>query len=204
MKCVFGEISNDDWANNSFKPSRVLKTSKTLPPNESFAYESTKEENSDHNTDNSIEITQNWAENLEDDNVDLREARPNRGRRFVVNEDSDDDFSEVIEVNSTEEEDVSKPGFEDEEEEVEAGDVVGKVLQKGAKISMELRRELYGSSVTACDRYAEVEASSMRIATQEESDRIITAAGSWPGGYGVVQTVIHQVVFLFKNKEEHA
>ncbi|KAA8549439.1 hypothetical protein F0562_001088 [Nyssa sinensis] len=63
----------------------------------------------------------------------------------------------------------SELGFEDEEVEVEeAGDVVGKALQKCAKISAKLRSELYSSSsVAACDRYAEVEASSVRIATQK-------------------------------------
>ncbi|KAA8529930.1 hypothetical protein F0562_034466 [Nyssa sinensis] len=137
MKRVFDEISEDEWANHSFKPSRVFKPSKTPPPIESFAYGSAKQENSDHSTDNSVEITENWAENLEDDDVEVREARPNRGRRFVVDEDSDEDFAEVIEVKSTEES--SDLGFEDEEveEEVEAG-------------------------------MLEVEASSVRIATQSD------------------------------------
>lgn len=55
-----------------------------------------------------------------------------------------------------------------EEEEEEEDDVVGKALHKCAKISTELKRELYGSSRTACDRYAEVEASSVRIVTQDD------------------------------------
>ena len=86
-------------------------------------------------------------------------ARPaaNRGRRFVVDDDeSEGDFKEVYEIKSSEE----------EEEEEEEEDVVGKALHKCAKISTELKRELYGSSRTACDRYSEVEAPSVRIVTQ--------------------------------------
>lgn len=49
---------------------------------------------------------------------------------------------------------------------VEDDDLVGKALQKCAKISAELKRDLYGTGLTSCDRYAEVEISSVRIVTQ--------------------------------------
>ncbi|XP_059449658.1 protein CHROMATIN REMODELING 19 isoform X2 [Corylus avellana] len=147
MKRVFEEISDDEWGNHSFKPSRVLRNPQQPPPPpiESFAYASSNPQ---------VEVTLN----LEDDDVEEEAARPaaNRGRRFVVDDDeSEGDFKEVYEIKSSEEE---------EEEE----DVVGKALHKCAKISTELKRELYGSSRTACDRYAEVEASSVRIVTQDD------------------------------------
>lgn len=94
---------------------------------------------------------------LEDEEEE--EVRPvTRGRRFVVeDEDSDGDWAD-LESTSEEEEVV---------EEVEDDDVVGKALQKCAKISADLKRELHGSSApTASDRYAEVDASSVRIVTQ--------------------------------------
>lgn len=158
MKRVFEEISDDEWENHSFKPSRVLNKSETLPPPiESFAYRSSsKVEVSDHSSDDCVEI----KENLEDDDAEVELVRPaNRGRRFVVDdEESDEDSPEVCEVKSTSE--------EEEEEDVDEDDVVGKALQKCAKISAELKRELYGSSGTTCEQYSEVEASSVRIVTQ--------------------------------------
>jgi len=70
-------------------------------------------------------------------------------------------LAEVYDVKSSEEE------LEEEEESaVEDDDLVGKALQKCAKISAELKRDLYGSGLTSCDRYAEVETSSVRIVTQ--------------------------------------
>ena len=108
---------------------------------------------------------------LEDDDEDVAEAaRPsvaNRGRRFVVEDeesdgddgDKDADIAQVYNVKSSDEE----GNVEEEEEE---DDVVAKALQKCARISAELKRDLYGSNVTACDRYAEVESSSVRIVTQ--------------------------------------
>lgn len=49
-------------------------------------------------------------------------------------------------------------------------DVVGKALEKCSKISAELRKDLYGSNVAtdSCDRYAEVDGSSVRIVTQDD------------------------------------
>ncbi|XP_059655235.1 protein CHROMATIN REMODELING 19 isoform X2 [Cornus florida] len=177
MKRAFVEISDEEWENHSFDPSRVLKTSNNPPPIESFAYASAStkhDNNSDHSTDDDsvVDITDTCVQTLEDedydDSVGVREVRP--GRRFVVDEESDDDFAQVIEVKSTE--DDSDLGFEDEEEElelVEEADVVGKALHKCAKISAELRRELYGSSTPACHRYAETEAaSSMRMVTEKD------------------------------------
>lgn len=157
MKRDFAEISDDEWDNHSFKLSRGLKKSQGAPPPiESFSYRSenpqvSPEDVSDGSSDDCVEI----KENLEDDDAEVVAAPASRGRRFVVDEDSDDDYAEVVEVKSG-----------TEEEQVEEDDVVGKALQKCAKISAELRRELYGSSVTACDRYAEVESSSVRIVTQ--------------------------------------
>lgn len=160
MKRDFTEISDDEWDNHSFKLSRALKKSQGAPPPiESFSYrpenpQVSPEDVSDGSSDDCVEI----KEDLEDDDAEVLAAPVSRGRRFVVDEDSDEDFAEVVEV---------KSGTEEEaEEEVEEDDVVGKALQKCAKISAELRRELYGSSVTACDRYAEVESSSVRIVTQ--------------------------------------
>ncbi|KAJ6903311.1 hypothetical protein NC651_020727 [Populus alba x Populus x berolinensis] len=60
----------------------------------------------------------------------------------------------------------SEEELEGEELAVEDDDLVGKALQKCAKISAELKRDLYGTGLTSCDRYAEVEISSVRIVTQ--------------------------------------
>lgn len=175
------EISDDEWETHSesFKPSRVLKINtrspkpkpqpKPPPPIESFAY------NKSNNLD----------ENLEDDDVEEvvgpTAATNNRGRRFIVDDDEDEeeeeeereqeqgDFVEVYDIKSSSEDE------EEEllilEDEIENDDVVGKALQKCAKISAELKRELYGTTTSAaCDRYAEVEASSVRIVTQSDID----------------------------------
>lgn len=57
-----------------------------------------------------------------------------------------------------------------EEEELREDDVIGKALQKCAKISALLRKELYGSSGASCERYAELVASSMGIVPQNDID----------------------------------
>ncbi|PON35567.1 P-loop containing nucleoside triphosphate hydrolase, partial [Trema orientale] len=175
MKRVLQEISDDEWENHSFKPSRVLGNNKSQnpspppPPIESFSFRSSssKLQVSSQSSDDCVEI----RENLEDDDVEeVEQVRPvNRGRRFVIDdEESDEELPEVVEVKSSgDEEDEDEIGEEEVEEE---DDVVGKALQKCAKISAELRRDLYGSSVTACDRYAEVETSSVRIVTQDDID----------------------------------
>ncbi|XP_048432349.1 protein CHROMATIN REMODELING 19-like isoform X2 [Pyrus x bretschneideri] len=57
---------------------------------------------------------------------------------------------------------------EDEEvEELEDDDIIGKALQKCAKISVDLRKKLQGSSALAVsDWYTEVEAASVKIVNQ--------------------------------------
>ncbi|XP_054809156.1 protein CHROMATIN REMODELING 19 [Prosopis cineraria] len=166
MKRDFYEISDDEWENHSFKPSRVLKKTQTSapPPIESFAYRSAKQENSDQSSDDCVLV----ADNLEDEDVELEEGKAgavvNRGRRFVVDdEESDRDAPEVYEIKSTDEDEV-------EEDEADENDVVGRALYKCSKISAELKRELYGSSGTACDRYSESESSSVRIVNQDDID----------------------------------
>lgn len=173
MKREFVEISDDEWENHSFKPSRVLKiktqTTKPPPSIESFAF---KAENHHKKLD----------ENLEDEDVEEEGPVPvtiNRGRRFIVDDDDEDqqsegDFAELYEVKSSTEEDEMLEDYEHEED-----DVVGKALQKCAKISAELKRELYGTSSTACDRYAEVEASSVRIVTQVQFLPIVCSTVIW-------------------------
>lgn len=168
MKRVFEEISDEEWENHSFKPSRVLKKNPNPPPIESFAFNSqTQAAFSDQSSDDCVEIEHlDDDSNLEDD-VEPEDAGPvSRARRFIVNEDDDDEedgdgkdgnengFEELYDVESS------------EEEQLQEDDVVGKALQKCAKISAELRKELYGSSGASCERYAEVEASSVRIVTQ--------------------------------------
>ncbi|KAH9658726.1 protein CHROMATIN REMODELING 19 [Citrus sinensis] len=175
------EISDEEWEphSESFKPSRVLKINtrspkpkpkpKPPPPIESFAY--------------------NKDENLEDDDVEEvvgpTAATNNRGRRFIVDDDEEEEEEEEGEEEQEQEHgdfvevyDIKSSSQEEEEEElliledeIENDDVVGKALQKCAKISAELKRELYGTTTSAaCDRYAEVEASSVRIVTQSDID----------------------------------
>lgn len=174
MKRAFDEISDDEWEHHSFKPSRVLNQSTALPPPaiESFAFKPHKVRDfSDQSSDDCVEVTPPHLRDsdLEDDDVeppphDDVAPMASRGRRFVV-EDEEDDVEEgvspeVVDVKSSDE-------GEEEVVELDDDDVVGKALQKCAKISAELRRELYGSSsATVSDRYSEVEASAVRIVTQ--------------------------------------
>ncbi|KAK6931810.1 Helicase, C-terminal [Dillenia turbinata] len=178
------EISDDEWENHSFKPSRVLKKqtpNSPPPPLESFAYKPSKSpSNSSNSSDDVIEIKPNsFPESLEDDDFEeVTDARPStsRARRFVVDdddEDSDGEYPGVLEVKSDDEEGEEDDDEEEEEIgndsfEVEEDDLIGKALHKCSKISAELRKELYGSSVAACDRYAEVDASSVRVVTQDD------------------------------------
>ncbi|KAL0920289.1 hypothetical protein M5K25_009414 [Dendrobium thyrsiflorum] len=188
MRRAFDEISDEEWETHSFNPSKVLKKGRTSsPPSiESFAYRPQQNAFLHQNGIGSTNVV-----NLEDDDEDeddevgkrnglpaTRATRNSRGRRYVVDEDSDPDgWDDVIEVRSVEKEDDEEFSFGSEEEEEEEEkwedkefDVVGKALHKCSKISVDLRRELYGSSVSACDRYAEVEASSIRIVTQDDID----------------------------------
>lgn len=180
MKRVFDEISDEEWENHSFKPSRILggssaSKSTTPPPIESFAFNSRSDDHfvdlTDDREDEGFELQ---AEDLEDHDADDVTAGRSvgRGRRFVVDDD-EDEAAEVVEVKSDEDEEATMlfdVGEEDEELEEEEEDVVGKALQKCAKISVELRKELYGSSSASanCDRYSEVDSSSVRIVTQED------------------------------------
>ncbi|KAF7133261.1 hypothetical protein RHSIM_Rhsim09G0079500 [Rhododendron simsii] len=186
MKRPYVEISDDEWENHSsFDPSRVLKKPSNPPPPpppppppiESFAFRSSstfQSVSSSSSDDSLLAQVENFDGNLVDDDLEDDDAEgpppPTfRGRKFVVDEDSDGDFNEVEVVRVEEEEEL--------EEMVEESDVVGKALQNCAKISAELRSELYGSgpAAAAYDRYSEVEASSVRIVTQEDVD---TACGA--------------------------
>ncbi|XP_050372173.1 protein CHROMATIN REMODELING 19 [Argentina anserina] len=172
------EISDDEWEDHSssFKPSRVLNKPRAPPPPaiESFAYRAPQKRRvSDDNDasdfidikedsdDDCVEIRNDLEDDDDEKEVEEVVRRPvTRGRRFVVeDEDSDGDRAE-LESSSEEEE-------EEEAELAGDGDVVGKALQKCAKISADLKRELHGSSAsTASDRYAEVDASSVGIVNQ--------------------------------------
>lgn len=173
MKRSHIEISDDEWDNLSFNPDRVLKPSNppSPPPIESFAFRSSSELQpvADVSSDDSLlaeveNFDGNLLQDLEDDDVEettaVRLPSTGRGRKFVVDEDSDCEVVQVKEEEKEEEEEEIEEMVEEEE------DVVGKALQNCAKISAELRRELYGSASTVCDRYSEVEASSVRIVTQ--------------------------------------
>uniref|UniRef100_A0A7C8Z6E4 Protein CHROMATIN REMODELING 19 n=1 Tax=Opuntia streptacantha TaxID=393608 RepID=A0A7C8Z6E4_OPUST len=182
MKRVFDEISDEEWENHSFKPSRILGASSTSkstpPPIESFAFNSRSDDDfvdlTDERENEELELQ---IEDLEDHDADDVAAGGagrvvGRGRRFVVDDD-EDEIDEVVEVKSDEEEEATTlfvVGEEDEELEEEEEDVVGKALQKCAKISAELRKELYGSSSVSAngDSYSEVDSSSVRIVTQED------------------------------------
>ena len=201
MKREFYEISDDEWENHNFKPSRVLKRqrpSPSPPPIESFGYTSRNnnleisghtgngggDDDDDDDDDDCVEITRNSAgfpdhlDDLEDADVDdnnsAAAAAPNRGRRFIIDDDDEDeedsdrdggrqkDVAELYEIGSSS----SEEEVEEEEGEGDESDVVGRALHKCAKISAELKGELFGSSGTACERYSEVESSSVRIVTQ--------------------------------------
>ncbi|GAB2282463.1 Protein CHROMATIN REMODELING 19 [Dionaea muscipula] len=187
MKRAFEEISDDEWDHHhDFKPSRILNSNPQPPPApiESFAYQPLKPP--------IIDLTE---EDLEDSDADVhpRSNAANRGRRFVVDDEDDDgDEDDEVDVRKDEAiqvkwEDDDDAEFEwdtktlveveEEEEEAQEGeeDVVCRALRRCGKISEELRRELYGSSSAACDRYAEVDASSVRIVTQDD---IFAACGA--------------------------
>ncbi|KAK3028628.1 hypothetical protein RJ639_038401 [Escallonia herrerae] len=147
MKRVFDEISDKEWSTHNFKPSLPLP-----PPIESFACTSTSPKPPDSDSD-CVEVVpnliQHYPENLEDDDVGEAPVQVNRGRRFVVDDNEDEESGdeglvEVIEVKSEEESDWG--GFEDDDDVLEKDDILGKGLQKCGKISAELRKELYGSS----------------------------------------------------------
>ncbi|CAM0903332.1 unnamed protein product [Alopecurus aequalis] len=137
---------------------------------------------------------------LPDDDSDHpapRSSRPRRttGRRFVIEDDDDSDgnvAADVVEVGDDEEDDgVNWSELENEDDEdgdyngqkcVEVeevdGDVVGKALRRCSRISFDLRKELYGSSTRNCESYAETDASTCRIVTQEDVDAACTSEDS--------------------------
>lgn len=180
MKPELYEISDDEWENHSFKPSRVLKRPRSPPPPiESFAYTSHTRNNkpevvSSSSDEDCVEImpnTTNVQQSLDDledadvDDGDAPAATTSRGRRFIIDDEEEEEEGnrdggavELYDVGFSDDEDVIEEGNED--------DVVVKALQKCARISAELKGELFGSSGTACERYSEVESSSVRIVTQ--------------------------------------
>lgn len=125
----------------------------------------------DWNISDEEETAPEAANDLEDDVDEQQRSLPprrTRGRRIVIEEDSDFENDAF----GIEEDDDEEEEFGIEEGRGNGGgeemDVVGKALRKCAKISAELRKELYGSSSVTAERYAEVEASSARIVTQED------------------------------------
>ncbi|KAI7753515.1 hypothetical protein M8C21_007682 [Ambrosia artemisiifolia] len=179
------EISDDEWSNHNFDSSRILtkpkpkpKPSPPPPPIESFAYKTSTGPSTskpfNYSSDSSVEIINHHPPDLlEDDDFEEPPSTTlaSRGRRFVIDDDDDDvmENEENFEVSY-------------EEEDKEDNDVVGKALHKCAQISAELRSELYGSSAAAaaCDRYAEVDASSVRIVTHDD---ICEACGARDSGF---------------------
>ncbi|KAL3344077.1 hypothetical protein AABB24_023490 [Solanum stoloniferum] len=179
MKRDYYEISDDEWPeDNSFNPSRVLKHKPSAPPPpiESFAYSNSTNQNTSKSS-NFIQVLDssseeiglgNASENLEDDDAEIdstiNQTNSRARRRFVV-----DDEEEGFNSNEEEEEEFELSDNQESEEEEE--DVVGKALQKCGKISMELKRELFGTAAAKCDSFVEVEeASSLRIVTQDDID----------------------------------
>ncbi|CAH2045776.1 unnamed protein product [Thlaspi arvense] len=207
MKRDFDEISEEEWSQHSFNPSRVLKRPRTpkktrlanpSPPIESFAFRRPSkaigraESNSSDDcvevddlgeSDSEVKVVNGGEDLLLDDEeveeeeeakVVVRAARV--GRRFVIEDEeaSEDEFDDEVEISSSEDEGGGGRGRGEDE------DVVGKALQKCAKISADLRKELYGSSsvATTCDRYSEVETSTVRIVTQTDIDEACKAEDS--------------------------
>ncbi|CAA7037933.1 unnamed protein product [Microthlaspi erraticum] len=200
MKRDFDEISEEEWSQHSFNASRVLKRPRAptrtrpanpSPPIESFAFRRPskaavagggREEESNSSSDDCVEVEDLGEsdsevkvvngddlllEDEEDAKVVVRAARA--GRRFVIEDDeaSEDEFDDDDEVALSSSDDEGGKGGRGGGEE----DVVGKALQKCAKISADLRKELYGSSSgVTCDRYSEVETSTVRIVTQTDID----------------------------------
>lgn len=196
MKRDFNEITDEEWGRvpHSFQPSRVLKP--PPPPIESFAYTELPNTSLASTSSRNRKAGGRSVESLEleDDDVELEDLAPlppaNRGRRFIVDDDededggqgeddkmeSDDDLVEVLVIKSSDDEeqeveneyeDLEREEVDEEDvDELDEEDVVGKALQKCAKISSELKKSLYGSSFTSCDHYSAVEASSNRIITQ--------------------------------------
>ncbi|KEH40787.1 putative DNA helicase chromatin remodeling SNF2 family [Medicago truncatula] len=181
MKPELYEISDDEWENHSFKPSRVLKRPRSPPPPlESFYYKPPQPPPPPPSSvtvsddDDCVEITRNTdniLDELDDAECDAAAAAPaaKPGRRFIIDDEDEEDAGgsggvDLYEIDSTEDE------IEEDIEDANEDDLVGKALQKCARISVELKGELFGSSGAVCDRYSEVESSSVRIVTQDDVD----------------------------------
>ncbi|KAH9288007.1 hypothetical protein KI387_032124, partial [Taxus chinensis] len=200
MKRDFCEISDDEWGDTTVKLSRVIKRSthenlisngncqkkdnKVLPPVESFAF---KQKNREATVEPQIS-----DHLLEDDDFQLAKGRSNgnRGRRFVVADESDEEFDPAIDKDCNvlyspiDENRSVRMGAQcveildeelaDENMEAAEDDVVGNALQKCGQIAVTLREELSGSGSTTnnvCyDRYAEVDAAAAKLVTQGDID----------------------------------
>nr|TKR83590.1 hypothetical protein D5086_0000263610 [Populus alba] len=136
---------NDPWVGLDRKDKGDAKLD--LKSRESFAFTKPRQNSfsSISNDDDCVEVTEHFS--LEDEEEET--TRHQWG---------------IVAFDSCEEE------LEEEELAVEDDNLVGKALQKCAKISAELKRDLYGTGLTSCDRYAEVETSSVRIVTQDDID----------------------------------
>ncbi|PIN17899.1 SNF2 family DNA-dependent ATPase [Handroanthus impetiginosus] len=191
----FIELSEDEWSHHSesFKPSRVIKPNPNSqnppPPIESFAFSKTHNYS---NSSNAIQIIEsssseefgnaatgngNEFEDLEDEDADMdvsnTVATVSRGNRFVIDDDDGEDDDDDVKVGDFSDRELLSSGEEEE-------DVVKKALRKCVKISAELKRELYGTSSAACDRYSEVElgSSGARIVTQDDVNEACGAEDS--------------------------
>ncbi|CAH9117522.1 unnamed protein product [Cuscuta europaea] len=198
------ELSDDDWPEeHSFKPSRVLKPDPVDPPPaiESFSYSKSNNYSERPTTDfidigdSSSDEIGNQAENLDDAEYEPEKVNRIRSRRrFVIEDEDEDDGHEVKHTKMSR----TVPRFDDEVEEFELGlhsefevqeqeleeeknetDLVVKALHKCGKISSDLKRELYGSANTACDRFSEVEeVSSLRMVSQDDVNEACVAEDS--------------------------
>lgn len=186
-KRVFDEISDEEWEQHTFNPSRIVEAdNQTKPPLiESFAFQSkgNKFENRQviNLDDDDEEVTLAPVAHATQRQPRASQRQSSRNRRFVVEDDSDGDVEgvEVIEVGGVEDADEFDVSWSDEDDFIDSKrrkdkeelDLVGIALKECAKISASLRQELYGSSSSSSsgqvfDRYSEVEASDVRIVTQ--------------------------------------
>ncbi|PAN39610.1 hypothetical protein PAHAL_7G255500 [Panicum hallii] len=132
---------------------------------------------------------------LADDDFDYQDLMPFQqrpsGRRFVIGDDDDSDVPVADGAVDVEEDDVvnwSELENEDKDEkynggrnvhvEEREGDVVGMALRKCSRISADLRQELFGSSARNIESYAETDASTCRIVTQEDVNAACTSENS--------------------------
>ncbi|RLM73680.1 hypothetical protein C2845_PM15G18740 [Panicum miliaceum] len=129
---------------------------------------------------------------LADDDFDYQDPRPFQqrpsGRRFVIGDDDDSDVPVAVDVEDDDVVNWSELENEDEDEECNGGrnvhveeregDVVGMALRKCSRISADLRQELFGSSARNIESYAETDASTCRIVTQEDVNAACTSENS--------------------------